>query len=245
MNKEIVVNALKLFLRFILVNVMCFFVAVSFFVLCTAVFTKTVGYDAYGTKEGSEETEKLYTHYDGDGEDLEAEKYEKEGYTIRQQKIRSDMSTTGKVTFYVVSEIFCLSILAVFLYPSMWDLGAKDSNAVKFKHKAEDCRKGIKIGLLAVIPSYLLLILLCVMKAGVYPDFSVSLYQLTHSAFYGMIGALLGGTFILKDLAWWRIAVLFVFPLFVPAISGIGYYLGYKDFSIREKLVYKKKQGVE
>ena len=245
MSKEIVINALKLFLRFVLVNVMCFFVAISFFVLSTALFTKTIGYTVYGTKEGAEETEKLYTHYDSDGDDLEAEKYEKEGYTLKQQKIRSDMSTTGKATFLIVSEIFCLSILAVFLYPNLWDLGAKDSNAVKFKHKSEDCLKGVKIGSLAIIPSYLLLILICVMKAGVYPDFSVSLYQLTHSAFYGLISVVTGDTHVVRDLAWWRIAILFVFPLLVPAISGLGYYLGYKDFSIGEKLVYKKKQGVE
>ena len=240
MNKEIVIHALKLFLRFILVNVMCFFVAISFFVLATAAFTKTAGYITYGTKEGTDKTEKLYTHYYRDGDDLKAEEYEKAGYTLRQTKFRSDMSKTGKVLFLVVSQIFCLGILMVFLYPNLWDIGAKDSNAVKFKHKVEDEWKGVKIGLLAVIPSYLILLFICAMKAGVFPGFSTALYQVTHSAFYAFIDVVIGSAKSVKDLAWWRMAILFVFPLFVPAVSGLGYYLGYKDFSIGEKLVYKK-----
>ena len=240
MKNELFGNAVKLFLRYLVVNVMCFFIAVSFFVLATAAFTKTVGYTVYGTKEGTEETEMLYTHYDSDGDDLQAEKFEKDGYTLRKATIRSEMSASQKVLFYAIAQIFCMAILVVFAYPGLWDFGAKDSNAVKFGRKAEDKWKGVKIGLMAVIPSYLVLIALCVMKGWGYPGFPVALYEFSHSAFYGFLALLIGKAVTLADLAWWRLAVFFVFPLFVPVIAGIGYYLGYKDFSLREKLVYKK-----
>ena len=240
MDKEMLGKSVKLYLRFLVVNVMCFFVAVSLFVLATAVFTQTVGYKVYGTQENSEETKELYTHYESDGEDLKAAEYEKEGYTLRKATIRSDMSAAKKTICLIVTQLFCLGILLAFVYPSLWDFGAKDSNAVKFGRRTEDVWKGVKIGLTAMIPAYLVLILICVMKSGWYPGFPVALYQTSHSAFYGFLGGVIGKAKTLADLAWWRVALLFIFPLLVPATGGIAYYLGYKDFSLGEKLIYKK-----
>ena len=47
--KENFKTGAKLFLKLIVVNIMCFFVVMSFSVLATAAFTKNVGYKAYGT----------------------------------------------------------------------------------------------------------------------------------------------------------------------------------------------------
>ena len=45
--KENFKTGAKLFLKLIVVNIMCFFVVMSFSVLATAAFTKNVGYKAY------------------------------------------------------------------------------------------------------------------------------------------------------------------------------------------------------
>ena len=67
--KENFKTGAKLFLKLIVVNIMCFFVVMSFSVLSTAAFTKNVGYKAYGTSSDSSEPQELYTHYYADGED--------------------------------------------------------------------------------------------------------------------------------------------------------------------------------
>ena len=240
MKNEIIGNGAKLFLRWILINVMCFFVALSFQVLATAVFTQNIGYKVYGTLENEEKSVELYTHYSADGEDGQAAQYEEQGYVLKKLTIRSEMSRAGNIAFLTVTQIFCIMILIIFIYPNLWDLGTKDSNLVKFKHKAEDKYKGVKIGLIAVIPVYLVLILLCVMKGGLFPGFPVALYRLSHSAFYSLIGLMVGNALEIAGVAWWRMALLFLLPLLIPLFAGVSYYLGYRNFSIGEKLIYKK-----
>ena len=239
--KEILQNGAKLFLRTIIVNIMCFFVVMSFSVLATAAFTKNIGYKAYGTLGDSSTTEELYTYYYDDGDDLKKQEYEDKGYKITESSVRSTLSGKGETVFLVVSQIFCVLILISFVYPGMWQLGTKDSNLVKFKHKKEDRLKGFKIGAVAVIPAYLLLIFLVVAKAGAVPDFPVVLYKFLNSSLYSLIEVILGSAVKVGELAVWRLILLFVLPLIVPAVSGIAYILGFKNFSIGEKLVYKKK----
>ena len=90
--KEVTKLGLKQFLRLILINVMCFFVVISFSVLSTAAFTKNIGYTAYGTSSESSEPEELYTYYYADGEDTKKQEYTDRGYTVSESKIRSTLS---------------------------------------------------------------------------------------------------------------------------------------------------------
>ena len=173
--KEVTKLGLKQFLRLILINVMCFFVVISFSVLSTAAFTKNIGYTAYGTSSESSEPEELYTYYYADGEDTKKQEYTDRGYTVSESKIRSTLSGTGNAVFLTVSQIFCLLILISFIYPNLWQLGTKDSNLVKFKHEKEDRLKGVKVGAVSVIPLYLGLIALAVFKAGAFVKFPVAL----------------------------------------------------------------------
>ena len=49
--KEILKDGGKLFLKTIVVNIMCFFLVISFSVLTTAAFSKNIGYTAYGRRQ--------------------------------------------------------------------------------------------------------------------------------------------------------------------------------------------------
>ena len=77
--KENFKTGAKLFLKLIVVNIMCFFVVMSFSVLSTAAFTKNVGYKAYGTSSDSSEPQELYTYYYAEGEDTKKAEYEGQG----------------------------------------------------------------------------------------------------------------------------------------------------------------------
>lgn len=239
--KEIWKIGAKLFLKLIVANIMCFFIVISFSVLSTAAFTKNIGYKAYGTSSESSEAQELYTHYYDDGEDTKKAEYEDKGYTVTESSIRTEISGTGRMVFLTVSQIFCLLILLSFIYPEIWNIGTKDSNLVKFKHKASDKLKGFKIGAIAVIPSYLLLLLIAVFKVGVMPGFPIALYKFLNSSFYSFIEVIAGSAANVGGMAAWRLVILFILPLIIPAAAGIAYVLGFKNISVGEKLVYKKK----
>ena len=239
--KDILKDGGKLFLKTIVVNIMCFFIVISFSVLTTAAFSKNIGYKAYGTTGGSSEQTELYTYYYEDGEDAKKSAYEEDGYTVSTVSIRSDISKSGKTLFLIISQLFSILILCGFIYPDIWHNGTNDSNLVKFKHKSEDKFKGLKIGAVAVIPSYLILIFLVIARLGALPDFPMVLYKFLNSSVYSFIEVILGGTVTVSNLAVWRFIILFLLPLIIPAIAGISYILGYKNISVGEKLVYKKK----
>ena len=67
------------------------------------------------------------------------------------------------------------------------------------------------------------------------------LYKFLNASFYSLIDVILSGTVTAGELSVWRLAILFILPLTVPAVAGVAYLLGYNNFSIGEKLVYKKK----
>ena len=240
MGKEIFTFGGKLFLKLIIVNIMCFFIIMSFSVLSTAAFTKNIGYTAYGTTSESSEQQELYTYYYDDGEDTKLKEYEDSGVTVSKSTIRSPMSKTGNILFLTVSQVFSLLILIAFIYPNIWDLGTKDSNLVRFKHKEEDRLKGLKIGLVAVIPLYLARIALVVFKLGAFPKFPLALHRFFNSSFYALIQAITGKAGTVGEASWWRIILLFLPPIIIPAIAWLAYALGIRNFSIGEKLIYKK-----
>lgn len=239
--KEVLKGGGKLFLKTIVINIMCFFIVLSFSVLSTAAFTKNIGYTAYGTTSDSSEPTELYTYYFEDGEDTQKSAYEEEGYTVSTNSIRSALSDGGKAFFLIISQVFAFLLLCGFIYPEIWHIGTTDSNLVRFKHKNEDKFKGFKIGAVASVPNYLLLIFLVIAKLGVFPNFPLALYKFLNSSVYSFIEVISGGAIAVSELAAWRFALLFVLPLFIPAVSGISYILGYKNISVSEKFVYKKR----
>lgn len=232
---EIFKKAAALYGKIIIVNIMCFFIIISFNVLITAAFTENIGYKAYGTMEGSEQSEELYTYYYDEGEDTQRAKFEKEGYKISESKIRSEVSATGNTLNTVLIAVFCTAILMIVIYPQFWQLGTADSNLVHFKHKKEDKLKGLKAGLIATVPGTVLLtVLLFIPGAG------LALYKFLNSGVYAFIGLIVGKAATFGDLAVWQIILLFLLKGAVPLIAYVSYLLGYKNISLSEKFIYKK-----
>ena len=151
------------------------------------------------------------------------------------------MTRGGTAAFLTVSQIFCILILFSFIYPNIWHIGTTDSNLVKFKHKAEDKLKGLKIGLIAVAPEYLFLLFVIIAKAGAAPKFPVVLLKFLNAAFYSLTQVICGSAAYVSELSVIRLILLLLLPLVIPAVSCVSYILGYKNFSVGEKLIYKKK----
>lgn len=238
--KELFKSGASLFGKLIVINVMCLFLVISFTVIFTGLFTENVGYVATGTKEGSETSEELYTHFYSDGEDVLLKEYEAKGYTVSQTELRSEFTKKQNIACLTLTQVFCLVLMISFIYPSYWHKGTNDSNLVRFKHKSEDILKGLKSGLIAVTPSVLFLLFLSVVRIKFSTAFPVALYRFMNSSTYSFIFVLTDGKATFGEIGALNLVLMFL-PLFIPVVvSALSYYLGYKNISIGDKILYKK-----
>jgi len=240
--KEIIKNGFFVFLRSAVVGIMCAITTVSIFFLFTAICTEKVGYDATVTdKDGVKVT--TYTHYDKDGDDTKLAEYEKQGYTVSTSTRRSQLEGKSYITYSIISEFISISILAIFIHNELFDIGNKDRNAVNFKHKKEDKLKGLKIGLIASIPSFVTYIALLAVRIIKLENIPVSYFSVLNMPVYQILKAIYGNTILINDLSFVKL-ILMVLPLFIiPLVSYISYTFGYKDIFLLQKIVYKDKKG--
>ena len=238
--KENVVFSAKLYLKQIIATVVCFFVVLSMDVLSLVMFSTETGYVAYGVKEDSSQQEYLYTYEKSSGEDTKKAEYEDKGYTIKTSATRK-INKNGMIFFYTVSQIFGLLIIISFTYSPLWNLGIKDNNAVKFGRKAEDKLRGLKIGFMTGTPYFVFCIVMLVLKFIPSVNVPTGLIGFVNAPFYSLIMLL----FTQKTLAAssvFSILGLLLIGFIMPIFSHIAYSIGYKDISLSDKLLYKKKK---
>ncbi len=238
---DITKNTLSLIIRIIVSVIMCFIVTVSINVICTASFTDKIGYDAL-VKNEKGETVETYTFKYSSGEDKKADEYTDKGYTVTKRVIRSTLEGKGKIIFLCVSQIISLLIVMIFTYAVIFPLGMHDLSAVNFGRIKEDKLKGLKIGLLAVSPYMLFLLVNIVFALGVYKSFPISPYMLSNFTVYQILQVIVGNAKTVSDVNAFSYFLIFLTLLYVPAVSHISYTLGYKDILIFDKLVYKKEK---
>lgn len=227
--------------------ILSFFMCISISVICSALFTKNIGYDAYVyTKDGNEPIAKyqyLYTDTDGDGKDdgTDAKKaeYEKQGYVVTTYQTRSVLKGTNKAIFLSITQILNFILVISFAANSVYKQGFKDVNLVRTGHKKADLLKGFKIGAIANIPFFALFAILLILTM-VTPNFRTIWYAYLNSHFYSFVLWITGSAEVISKISVLQFVLLFLVQLIVPVISGIAYILGFKEINFTDKLVYKK-----
>ena len=240
--KNTIKIGIKIFGKIMLANILSIITVISLSFICSAMYTKNIGYYAYGTSSTSSESEFLYEYYYEDGEDENLTKYEAEGYKINTVNIRSQLSKTGNAVFLVLCAFFCISLAAMFCYSYVWKEGNKDLNLVRFGHAVKQKYKGLLIGFIAMAPYFVLLLVLTVGKTSFSKSFPVILYQYINSAFFAPIDIVFGKSLTFGDVAWWQIILLLLIQLLIPLFTSIAYHLGYKDILVSDKFIYKKQK---
>ncbi|MBR4973377.1 MAG: hypothetical protein IKY45_02800 [Clostridia bacterium] len=239
--KEILKTGLKIYGKTVVASIMSFFIVISMSTITTAFFSENIGYKAYGTTSESSEYTELYTYYFEDGEDTQKTEFEQQGYTLKLSDIRSGFSKSGNLFYLISSQIFCLSIVATLIYGTTWTLGIKDNNMVRIGQKTEDILKGFKAGLISIIPCCILIVCLMILKNSAAAKFPSALLKLVTTPFYSFSELIIGSAATLKDLSVIRFVGLCFLQFLIPVISGVAYYLGYRDISLGERFIYKKK----
>lgn len=231
----------------IMAAVLSFFLCISINVICTGIFTKYIGYNAYVyTEEGDEpidEYQYLYNDTDGDGKDngtdTKKADYEEQGYTVTTYKVRSNLEGSGKAVFLSVTQVLNLILIISFASGSVYKQGFKDANLVRTGHIKPDSLKGFKIGAVANIPFFALFVLIAVLTA-VTPNFRTVWYAFLNSHFYSVILWISGSADVISKLGVLQFVLLFAVQLIVPVISGVAYILGLKEINFSDKILYKK-----
>lgn len=237
--KEIITKSIKLYGTCIIANIMCFMLIITFNMLGANLLTEKIGYTVYGTvSEG--ETVELYTHYFSDGDDLKKQDYIDKGYTLNEVTVRSQMGKSSTIVWDAIAQTFMLIIMAIFVYNELWNLGYKDNNAVRIKMKKEDKLKGLKIGLLATAPSYLLVTVLLFARHTIGKNLSIVIFGFLNSYLYKTILFITGGGITFSQLQIWKILIFYPLISVVPVIALVAYLIGYKGILISEKIIYKK-----
>lgn len=238
--KEYIKMGLSIFGKMILINIMCLFLVISMTVLTDAMFTQAIGYTVFVTDNETNELVEQYEHFYADGEDTRTKEIDEEKYNVQKSVIKSKLSKTADMVFYVVTQAICLTLVFIFIYPKLWERGSKDSNLVSFGHLKEDKLKGLKAGVISVIPPVLFTAALLVLKPYMLKEFPVAVIKFVYSWSYSFNALVCGDATKLGDLSFGALVGLLLFNLFIVAVAGVSYYLGYKHIAVAERLVYEK-----
>lgn len=244
MLKEDYKIILKTFGCLLVAVIMSFFIYFSVQFAFGAFFTENESYTVYETDDNGVNTQ-LYTFNLADGDDEQFAALEQEGRSVVKVYNRSKLTVGEELSANLICFVFTVLTLLFLNYNRIWTLGTNDNNKVKFGRVKEDKLKGLKIGLIASIPSFLLFVLAVLSRFGVLPQILFSIYKLANFHLFSINNIIFGSevTITLAQIPLWRFGVAFLPLLILPAISTVAYVLGYKDISLKEKLIYKDKKG--
>ncbi|MBQ4612016.1 MAG: hypothetical protein IJB26_00540 [Clostridia bacterium] len=226
----------KLWLRMAFATFLCFIVWTSIYAMATALTNNVVGYRLYQEDENGNDT-LLLEHYYAEGEDKDAEIPLKDGQSIIQIR---EIPDSSNVVTAVISSAFTLTIFGVFPYNALWRRGSKDNNLVVFGRAQEDLFFGLKVGCLVNVPSILLYVTLILGKLGIVGDAVIKWHRILNAPFIPYIDAVEQGVQGASQLSIESLLAVGATLLFVPVIATVAYYLGYRQISLRERLIYKK-----
>ena len=224
-------------IRYYVAALITFFVYLSLTVVAAGAFTEVEGYMAYNTETG----EMLYNYYYSEGEDTKKAQYEAQGIEVSTMSLRSEVTGGAKIFTDTLGQLIGGVVTIGFIYSSLYKLGDSDANADAFGHRALDKIRGLKIGLMMVVPSVVAWLILVVAKAGVISGKWYSLFRFMSYQSFTLINAIFGQATASADaISWPQLYLGLIIVAIPPVIAQICYMLGYKRISFSNKLLYKK-----
>lgn len=149
------------------------------------------------------------------------------------------MTAINLIALFLEGGLFFLVI-----YGKLWALGDRDSNAAAFGNGGGDPLRGLKIGLLAAIPSFVSWLVLVADKLFGLWDTMLTMYRLGHLGLYGALVMAIGPNFqtTTAQIGWGGIVGAALPVLFMPTVAALAYYLGYRNIVVWERLMFVRKK---
>ena len=139
-----------------------------------------------------------------------------------------------------IMQIILILMFTTSMYIPFWEYGDKDANLVAFNRKEKDILSGAKIAIPAIAPALIASIFLLLYKLGV-QSWALLVYRIVNVQFIYILDSLVSIDNI-AETPWISVIVCMLLPLYTIIVAEIAYVLGYKQISIKEKLVYKSKK---
>ncbi len=236
-KKPLLKTSFNVWLRLVVASIMCFIVWMSIDAMGLGFFSEVTGYEIYAYDENGENPQLVTSHIYTEGEDRSAKVETKDNEVLTYTRTMSAKTDTA---IGVLSSAFTLLIFGLFPYNILWNMGSHDENYVLLGRMKKDIYFGLKVGTVASVPSAVLYLLLILGKFGVIPAVILKWHRLINAPFIPYIDAVEMGAKTAPELSVVSLLAVGATLLFVPFVCWLGYYLGYRQISIREKLVYKK-----
>lgn len=147
--------------------------------------------------------------------------------------------TTAPLWLFFI-QLIALIVYVAMIYSPSWFCGDRDSNAVQFGHMQADPLKGLRIGLVAMIPFALTPIILVLIKLKVISLDIGFAYRILNVHLLYAINMLLPPEANTAEASWVAIFGVWLYHLVIPATTYAAYRLGFNHISLTERLIFKK-----
>lgn len=154
------------------------------------------------------------------------------------------MAVRGKAGS-IITQVLDLVILTAIIFSTAFDFGEKDRNRVLTGAAEKDLFRGFKAGFLAAAIDFLTVILLVLAKAEVLPRVYIAVYGILNAPFYPFVLTLMPQTLTGAEQSVLSTAACGLTVFIMPLIAGFGYRLGYYDYSITDKILYRTPEAQE
>lgn len=157
--------------------------------------------------------------------------------------------TRNNIYGLIVAQVATGVLYYGMIYSSLWYEGDNDRNIVSFGREKYNRYKGLLVGIVLMIPSFVMGILLILEKLtgwvsviGVYKVFNSHVWPLFNiltstgkdeAPYYIMD---------IADISWWIIILMALTAFIIPLITHISYLLGYKNIIFKNKIIYRNKK---
>lgn len=238
-TKKTLSIAVKVFIRLLLASVLCAILYVSMNVISTAFFSNIVGYQIFEQNENGE-VNMVVEHYYQSGDPIQTA----DTIELADNQMFSAIRVVppgAQKTMNVISQVLMLIVLGVFPYHILWEFGNRDDTNVRYRGQRPDPLRGAKIGLLAISPFAVSLVVLLLSKYIVPLGNYLAIYRVTAFPYLPYVNWLLGDAASAAAVSIWRLLLLIPTLFFVPLVCSVAYRMGGRQFSIAEFITFSKK----
>lgn len=149
------------------------------------------------------------------------------------------IGVTESAAMAVVIQTLLLLLFFSMIYSTAWKDGYTEMNRVQCGFTTFDPIKGLKAGLVAIIPLVAFWALMVALSF-----FGVDLlttFRFVHFFAIHLINYFIEPGVPLEMIPFWRVLMAESFVFVIPVITFAGFWLGYRRFSFMELFVFKKK----
>ncbi len=230
--------ALKAYGMTVVAAIMGLIVYISFTLLFNGLGTKSIGYNLYEKNEdGSLTLLETYYYQEGEGPTPDIELEENQTYVI----FRSPLEGGKLLAFRVLTQLVMAILLWLFPFNLLRDRGEKDRTLVVAGCREPDTKRGLRVGLMTILPSLVMYAVWVIAQAVSEPSSTLFFaFRVANLAFDPLI------LWMMPDatrVSWWGEIVCLLLILTVPACTHLAYTMGYRNVHPIQSVIYPNKKA--